>query len=102
MKKLRNTLTSAKATRYRFQLEFRPTQSFPVSSLYDWRRQVSPHILNRTTVYLTVLSSTVSYQVLIAAAGEIATTSYPGEYGGEYSESITGSNSITVVQVQVV
>ena len=49
-----------------------------------------------------MLSSTVSHQVIISAYGEIATTSYPGEYGGEYSESVTGSNSIPVMAVQEV
>lgn len=44
--------------------------------------------------------STSSRQVAVLAQGEIPTTSYPGELGGEYSESVTGSNSIPVVNVQ--
>lgn len=42
----------------------------------------------------------MSRQIVIAAQGDIATTSYPGEDGGEYSESITGSISIPIVDVQ--
>jgi hypothetical protein len=48
---------------------------------------------------LITVSSTVTRQILIVAQGDFATTSYPGEDGGEYSENITGS-SIPIVDVQ--
>jgi hypothetical protein len=95
-----NMLTNCKGIRHGFQLASRATQSIPVSNLYQRHCEVSPLDPLLVDQFTNHNGSSPSRQIVIAAQGVIATTSYPGEHGGEYTESITGSDSIPILRVE--
>ena len=58
------------------------------------------HIFGHLVILTKAAFRSISRQVVITAKGEIATTSCPGEFDGQYQESVTGSTSIPIVAVQ--